>query len=613
VELRAGGIGVLNGKELSATTGDVRALLIGLVAEMAAAGSTPVLVQAHDPQGSWDLVVWPDGVVTEQTTPPTTDDDGPDRDEPWFIPGPPACPGTDPDAVDAPQTRAAGPVPVAPTVQRARLSTGSTAVVPVPVAGAPDDQRPAGPQERAHQDGVVPARTPTAATAPPGASPAVDSALVAARTLRGRPRRAARAGSLLVPGAILAISVAAVVITRGRQPGEQGVHLSTGATGVQTTGPAVTGSTTATTSGAPATPVTTTWPSPSPLPSLAAAPPGYGARARWGQIVDGRTKVAVGPRGAVFTRTPTGQLVALNSATGALTWTAAGQWGTDWDGPWATRIDDRPAVALTKATRLVYWQLPEDLPTATAAPAEPVITALAAGSTIRWTGPSPLIIPPGGGAAVVHDGAVHAVTMPAGAQALVADGTTVIAARGSTWIRSSPNTAPLARAIPTPRGVTGAPVRVDHIGSSLLLAVWPKRGRQSFMLIDTRAGTPMTQAAMQPMIDVTHGSVIRQTGGSSTAIGPLVVDTERQRVHVLLPRYTVRALLPGHVIATTGGRLYDIGLSSNGTFAVVPYPTAYPTQDVPFAVTANARGRTALTLLPRSSDAVLVGLPDAGT
>jgi hypothetical protein len=336
-----------------------------------------------------------------------------------------------------------------------------------------------------------------------------------------------------------------------------------------------------------------------------------GPHPAWGLSIDARTKIAVGVRGAVYTRTPEGALVGVDSATGAIVWTAPGAWDSGWDGPWTSRIDGRDVVALVGAEQVVYWQQPSGPLPAGQQAGQPATVTLPAGSRVTWAGPSPLIAPQTGGAAVIRGGRVHAVPLPAGAQPLAADDDAVIAVQGGQWIRGKIGRTPTVRTIPAPRGLSGQPVRVEAVGSQFLVAIWPKpaRGGQSYVLLETQSGQLLVQDTMDPSLDATNGGVVRQLGGTMTAVGPLVIDTESHLVHVLLAKYRVSAVTSGHVIATSGSEVTDIGLNVNRGFTVKPYPNGYPAENAPFAAVKGAKGRAGLALVEESHRWVLVALP----
>lgn len=686
VEVRADGTGVLNGRTVRAADGDVRALLIQLVSDMAAVGKTPVVVQANDPDGVSDLVVWPDGAVTDRSAPdskpprpapapprpsleafaqvssggqepsggPASSSGGePPQDAPpserrgtWYIEGA----GTAPSATAGPASLSVPGVSPEPAARPAGVPPWGVR----PPTGAPGTDRGASRQtwegDPAHPESAPvllgPSVPPVALveTARPGRRPGsgpggpplnrIAAAALGARALRGR--RLQQIAAVAMTGVLATMGLAAIVYTiqgrpaAGPGPAAQplidvppgGPSSTVGATGSGVSGQADGVASMPTTS--PAVPAAAKGAAPvarAQLPALAAAPYGFAARPAWGLIVDPGTKIAVGPGGTVFTRTPAGALAGLDGATGTVVWTATGQWGADWDGPRVTRVDGRPAVAVVSSTQLVYWSLPDTLTGSRSTVGDrPVTVPLSAGSTIEWAGPSPAVVPAGGGAAVIRDGVLETVALPAGARVLAADGTTVIAVSGGQWIRVQTGATAALQPIPTPSGLSGPPLRVEAVGADMLFAVWPKPKAKgvghTYVLWDTRTGkTLLTKAALADRDVTSKSGMVRQLDGLMTGLGTLVVDTYAQIVRELLPEYQVRAVTPGHVIVSAKGSLIDVGMSTEPGkhgFTLHPYPAGYPLAEIPFAsISRTNGGRTGLVLHSRGGLHYLLGLPSA--
>lgn len=328
--------------------------------------------------------------------------------------------------------------------------------------------------------------------------------------------------------------------------------------------------------------------------ALAAAAPGHSTQPLWAYGVDGAALIDLGPDGLIATRTPDGHVVGLDAATGRPQWWTTDTYVTGWAGPHLTHIDGHLVVALASRDQLLFWPVPTVTgPIA----AEPTSVALPLGATLSWGGPSPLVVLGTSSAAVVHDGALQLVPLPAGARPLVADGTDVLAARGTTWMRAGVGATPKPHTIATPTGAIGAPVRVEAVAATYLLAVWAKSraGVQTVALIDAVSGKTLVSTRLPATVDISRVPITRQVGGSLLGIGSFVVDTDVERLRPLMAQYKVISLTRGHIYAkdTAMNRTVDIRIV-NGEYQVIPLP---PGADVPFgAVSAGAQGATARPL-----------------
>jgi hypothetical protein len=621
VELGVDGVGRLNGREIHAADGEqIRALLIHLVIDMAVVGKTPVVAEISEQAGTFELLVEPDGTVTDRTrpdpTPPDQAVDAPRRpvrttQGQWYI-GPvgyvPATdhdpstdvardndPDDDPGNGHAPALRHGGQL----ALRAVRLTTGSSAVVPVL---RPPDGDTAGPDPA---QALRPTDLPAASTPNlpavldpyPAGRALVD---VQAQSVRGRGSgHVLRTAALGMVAVIVPAAVAVLVIDHG-----------------QDARPVVASSTRPTSwvvASASAAPAPSSRPAPAtirPAP-LAAAPVGFAAAPVWGLGVDPDTKIGVGAGGLVYARTPEGTLTGINAQTGDIAWTVPGSWGPEWDGPHTGRIDGHDVVALVGADQVLYWPQPAGPTNAGQQVGQPTAVPIPEGARVTWAGPSPLVEPEGGGGAVIRGGRVQQVPLPAGARPLAADDDVVIAVQGSQWIRGKLGHTPTVRAIPSPRGISGGPARVEAVGSELLIAVWPKSAQPGlrYVLLETQSGGALVQRTTDPALDAIGGGVVRQLGGTMTAVGPLVVDTERHLVHELLPKYRVVALTSGHVLAAADDSMTDIGLTARGGFDVRPYPHEYPAASTPFAAIRGTGRSTALALVKERDQCVLVALP----
>jgi hypothetical protein len=176
--------------------------------------------------------------------------------------------------------------------------------------------------------------------------------------------------------------------------------------------------------------------------------------------------------------------------------------------------------------------------------------------------------------AVIRAGSLVPVPLPAGTRGLAADQDGVLAVTATTWLRQPAARAPVApHAIPRPAKAGTTPLRVEAVGTTLLLTVWPqaKGAGQVVALMDTRTGTNIVQAELTPGADLRTFGIVREVGGSQLAVGPVVVDTYAAKLDLLDTRYIVRALSRGHAWTTFQGRATDVHLTSTGDFPTVPF------------------------------------------
>lgn len=554
----------------------------------------PVRVRATSPAGTWQMVAHPDGEVTTTRRPDPAAGS-------WL---------EDPHALQSPRRRATPfqpaalraadppPPPPDPPLAQAPPASGPSAsaeasseVATVDTGQAPDPPAPPGEGWAIGAETAVEV-IPEQEAAPPAGAGLQQSAFAPSVRVAptGRGRRPARGISLGAAAAWAVGIVALVVAAAMTAPRDD-----------STPAPPAAANTVTSSDAAPQ-------PQPAARPQpLDAAAPGFSTRPLWSQQVSADTENAVDEDGAILTRSPDGTLVRLQAGTGATTWSTLARWDTEWAGPRLATIDGHRAAVLVSRASLVYWTLPPaDQAVGPVGP--PTVVRLPAQATVSWVGSSPLVTTAKGFAGVVHGNALDAMALPAGVWALATDGTDVIATQGPRWLRITPSGTPTAHPYPTPPGITGDPARVVAVGDDYLLAVWsPRGGAETVALISVATGKTLTQGNLPAGVHIAHASVVRQVNGTTTAVGPVVVDTDLKKINVLQVQYKVRALTSGHVYASTATSTSDIALSTTGKFTVEDFTDAQA--PIPFAVTSVQGRRVALILIPDGTGWSLQALP----
>jgi hypothetical protein len=359
-----------------------------------------------------------------------------------------------------------------------------------------------------------------------------------------------------------------------------------------------------------------------------AVPPGFDPAPVWSAPVAAWTRSVAADGGTVLSRDPDGHVVLLDPATGVQRWHSAEVTGAKQDGPWLTSVDGSPRAALVGQGVLSYWTLPSAAApapggagtgTGTGAGAG-VGIRLPVGATVTWVGPSPLVTVPGGGAGVVRGGGYLAVPLPTGGRALAAEGTTVLAVTGATFVRQPAGRPPVQpRALPRPKGAGARPLRVEAVGTAFLVTVWPRTtGRGQIVgLVDVRSGSLVVQTALAASLDLTHVGVIREAAGTQTLVGSVLVDTYTSNLNLLDPRYTVRTVTRGHAWAMFQGRATDIHLNRAGDFTTVPFPAGEAALPIGTVAAGDRGAATAVLVAPHGGGWIVCGLrssaPQAGS
>lgn len=287
-------------------------------------------------------------------------------------------------------------------------------------------------------------------------------------------------------------------------------------------------------------------PSPTELPVL--PPDGWSTRATWSVPLASLTRTAVVTHdGIVLAVTADDRLTAHDAATGVAL--SRGKLdGAFKAGPVLTRVDDQQVVAAVTSRHLYWWPDARNL-------ADVRQVALTSRAQVSFAGSSPLVTLPGQHAATVVAGQLSDRTIPAGAQAIRADGPTVTAldAVGRLWrlSKSEPY-------VPAPTSALKAPQRgqvptlLGSTGSYLMVGWRPVAGGTSGSLaIVNLAGQTVathTTAALRAGDDWVAGSRAAVAAGHAfTASSPRIVpisDTTWRSVRIVNDT----------IYGTTGGR-----------------------------------------------------------
>ncbi|HEY6793439.1 MAG TPA: hypothetical protein VI248_02015 [Kineosporiaceae bacterium] len=333
----------------------------------------------------------------------------------------------------------------------------------------------------------------------------------------------------------------------------------------------------------------------SPAALDVAVPPGYGRIPAWTARIAGWTRNVATDDGVVLTRDPAGHVLLLDPTDGHRVWTSPEATTADEVGPWRGTIDGVQVAAVVGPGRLVYWGLPLSRaaasppsttatlspqagppPSSRARPGKATAVPLPPGATVTWVGGSPLIELPNRTVAVIRSGALVQVPLPPGGRGLAAGGDGVLAVTSTTWVRQPAAQSPAApRPIPRPEGAVGAPMRVEAVGTTLLLTIWQQANAagQVLALMDTGSGTNVVRTTVTAAAQLRTFGIVRETGGTQLALGPVVVDTYALKVDLLDLRYVVKGLTRGHAWTTFSGRATDLHLTSKGDFTAVPFGT----------------------------------------
>ena len=580
VVLHADGTGTVNGREVRIPPqADARTVLLTEACRFAATLGRPIRVEAHDPDGLWDLVAHPDGSVTATGR------------------GAGGRKGRRPvlhrqarSRADAPATAATSPPTPDPPSAPILDPTPDAGPTPDALDGAAPDDAPTWYQAPRSTTRPRPVAVEPAVPAPPGV-PRAGLVPTADGWRRGRPEPVVWSGT--APGNRPSTPRSLVA---GLAVGGLAITALVAFTVPRSAGRADQASSAASVGGVRAVGSVARSEVPTPSALDVAVPPGYRRAPAWSVEVAGWTRSVATDDGTVLTRDPAGHVLLLDPATGRTLWSSTGVTTNDLTGPWPASIDGARSAVVTGPGRLTYWALPASTAPPSPRPAgstpagstpaastpadegapstgEPVTVPLPAGATVSWAGPSPLVHLPNRTVAVIRSGALAVVPLPAGARGLAADGTGVLAVTGTTWLRQPVGAAPVApRPIPRPAGAGTAPLRVEAVGAGLLLTVWPqvKGTGQVVALMDAVKGAVVVQTEVTSAADLRTFGVVREVGGTQLALGPVVVDTYAAKVDLLDLRYVVKGLSRGHAWTLFNGKqATDLRLTNTGDFTAV--------------------------------------------
>lgn len=203
-----------------------------------------------------------------------------------------------------------------------------------------------------------------------------------------------------------------------------------------------------------------------PRPFPGTPPAGFGATPRWiSEPVQSGRVVAVGD--AIAYLTTGGRLTVVDAMTGAKRWSVPLPSGGTTTPPARTRIDGADVLATQVGSTLAWWRLEDGRPAGT--------LTLPAQARTTFLGEAPLVGLDSHTVAVISQGKLTRVAVPAGAYPLAAKATgRVTAASSRGWWHVRPDAAPGAvRPWEDPAGQQQAPGSapgvVGYAGSSLLL------------------------------------------------------------------------------------------------------------------------------------------------
>jgi hypothetical protein len=166
------------------------------------------------------------------------------------------------------------------------------------------------------------------------------------------------------------------------------------------------------------------------------------------------------------------------------------------------------------------------------------------------------------------------------------------------------------RAIPRPKTAGTAPLRVEAVGTSLLLTIWPqaKGTGQVVALMDTRSGANVVQTEVTAAADLRKFGIVREVGGTQLALGPVLIDTYLSKVDLLDLHYVVKGLSRGHAWTMFNGKqATDLRLTSTGDFSAVLFGDGDPALPVGLSRLPDG-GNRAVVVAPAGSGWVLAGL-----
>lgn len=337
------------------------------------------------------------------------------------------------------------------------------------------------------------------------------------------------------------------------------------------------------------------------------APPGYSTKPIWALPIASSSSTAVSADGTVVTLTPDRQLAMVDTTSGAVRWHA--RTPSQASGPYLSRIEGRPVVAMLTTSRLLYWPLTDQgVPTDGTGATE---VALPAGAAVTWAGPSPLVTFADGSAGVVRGGTVQRVSLPTRARPLAADGLDVLAVVEADWVRQTAGQGPATpRRLAAPKGATGSsPFRVENVGGGFLGAIWAGSSGPVVAVYDAKNGNKLVEATFPKDVDFAAAPAVREIGSDRTVVGTALFEPSQRNLSILSSSFTPVALAPGHVYANdVSGMVADLQINGKKLDAV-RFSARKPT--IPVGIVGSGSSRRAVVVVPSGSGWMMCALPTA--
>jgi len=354
---------------------------------------------------------------------------------------------------------------------------------------------------------------------------------------------------------------------------------------------------------------------PTPYPSL--PPPGYAGRADWSAPILPQSVPLIAGDGSIITVTGTpgsATLAVLDPATGAPVWSTSLPRGAAASSPdtglHLSEIDGHPVVTARTSDGLLWWALDGDHTSGS--------VSIPTGATVSFAGTSPLVTEAGQHAATVTDGALVERAVPAGAVALGATGSTIVAANsvGQVW-RLGATTAdappppvtvpgpPGARSLASIAGYAGLPTTaVAH--PELLVLSWytTDPATQLVSLLDPLTNTAVSSPLSVPATAVGSGRWQPSPRNLLATLGTVLVDTRDGVLHALSTGWATTAVTDTAAYGTRSSDRFTVtaaGQESPTGSGVTPVGVA-GTRAV---VTSSVAGTDTVYGLPAASGPVL--------
>lgn len=432
----------------------------------------------------------------------------------------------------------------------------------------------------------------------------------------------------------------------GRRPGRRALAVAAALTAVLALGTAVIVVTTLSTAPTPTATGPSTPPSGTPVPYPQLPPPGYAATADWSAVISAQVAPIITSTGQVVTVSPDSAaqrtVDVRDPRTGVPVWSAVLPPGaaTATTGLRLSVIDGQESVVATTTDKLVWWPVTGDH--------TPRTVPLPPNSTVSYAGSTVLLTWPGQRAGLITDGALTEVAVPAGAVAVGASGSTVVATNsvGQLW-RLTAATAefppdPIATAAPVPgatvlESVAGyaAPIpATDSPEAEVLVLTWftPDPATRVVSLLDAATGEPIGDPTTVARSEVGTGGWRAAGRNTLGAVGQVLIDVTATTVHTLPDRWRTTAITdtqvyghadgtalvaaPDGTTAPTGSGSIPLGTAAGlmvVTAAVGPITTVYGLPPSPTDPGPTPSVRVPAPPAPRPTGPVPAPAPAPGT